>query len=85
MSLIRHCLLIITLLLAWPSYASDDIALPLTKDTAAKLIQQKTKGQVLSVDEENESGKILFHIKVLHESGKIKIYKLDAETGKETK
>ncbi len=82
MSFLKYCFLSITLILAWPSYASDDIELPLTKESAAKLIQQKTDGQVLSVDTEDKGGKTLYRIKVLHESGKIKIYNLDAATGK---
>jgi len=82
MLLIRHFFLSITLILAWPSFANDDIGLPLTKESAANLIQQKSGGQVLSVDTESENGKTLYRIKVLHESGKIKIYNLDAQTGK---
>ena len=82
MLLIRYFFLSIILILAWPSFANDDVELPLTKDSAAHLIQQKTGGRVLSVDTDSKNGKTLYHIKVLHESGKIKIYNLDAQTGK---
>lgn len=59
--------------------------LPLTKDSAASLVQQQTQGKILSVDEKHKKGKTVFQVKVLHDEGKIKIFRLDAETGQKLK
>lgn len=67
-----------------PVYAGD-VALPLTKDTAASLIQQKTKGKILSVDKQRNNGKTVFRVKVLHKDGKVKMFRMDAATGNRLK
>ncbi|MDH5357490.1 MAG: hypothetical protein OEY48_03515 [Gammaproteobacteria bacterium] len=64
-----------------PGDGTNEIQLPLTKETAAELIQVESNGKVLSVDEELYLGKILFRVKVLHQDGKIKIYRLDPQSG----
>ncbi len=58
-----------------------DIQLPLTKQSAAEVIQQKYQGKLLSVNEENTGGNIIFLIKMLHDDGEMKVYSLDAATG----
>ena len=60
-----------------------DTTLPLTKESAAEHIQQQSGGKVLSVDPKQDGDKQLFRVKVLHDDGKIKVYQLDAETGRE--
>lgn len=59
----------------------NDIPLPLTPKTAAELAQVETGGQVLSVDQENYQNHIIFRVKVLHQDGKVKTYRLDRNTG----
>jgi len=56
--------------------------LPLTEKSAAELVQE-TGAKVLSVESENKEGKDIFNVKALHDDGKVKIYHLDATTGKE--
>lgn len=59
----------------------NEIQLPLTKESAAELIRVESNGKILSVDEHKANGKKIFKIKVLHDNGKIKVYKLDPTTG----
>jgi len=59
----------------------NDIALPLTKKTAAELAQVETGGRVLSVDQEQYQNHTIFRVKVLHQDGKVKTYRLDRQTG----
>lgn len=59
----------------------NDIALPLTKKTAAELAQVESGGRVLSVDQEEYQNHTIFRVKVLHQDGKVKTYRLDRETG----
>ena len=60
-------------------------ASPLTKESAAEQVQSESGGKVLSVDNKQEGDQKMFRVKVLHDDGKIKIYQLDATTGKEIK
>ncbi len=55
---------------------------PLTKASAAQQVKSQSGGKVLSVDEKQRHGQTLYRVKVLHEDGKVKIYQLDATTGK---
>lgn len=59
----------------------NDIALPLTKKTAAELAQVESGGRVLSVDQEQYQNHTIFRVKVLHQNGKVKTYRLDRDTG----
>lgn len=59
----------------------NEISLPLTKKTAAELAQVETGGKVLSVDQEHYQDHIVFRVKVLHQDGKVKTYRLDQNTG----
>jgi uncharacterized membrane protein YkoI len=74
-----------TLLLWIASITYAAQSLPLTKETAATQVQTESGGKVLSVDKKTEGEQKLFRVKVLHDDGKIKIYKLDAATGKKVK
>jgi len=64
-----------------PGDSVNDIQLPLTKQSAAELIRVEYQGKVLSVNESQHKGKDMFRIKVLHDDGKVKYYKLDPQTG----
>jgi uncharacterized membrane protein YkoI len=64
-----------------PGDAVNEIQLPLTKQSAAELIRVEYQGKVLSVNESQHKGKDVFRIKVLHDDGKVKSYKLDPQTG----
>lgn len=59
----------------------NDIDLPLTQQTAAELAQVETGGRVLSVDQEQYQNHTIFRVKVLHQDGKVKTYRLDRDTG----
>jgi len=74
-------LFLLFLLTSAASASEDKVELPLTKQSAAEIIQLKSSGKILSVDNQEKDGEILFLIKVLHTNGKIKIYSLDASTG----
>jgi uncharacterized membrane protein YkoI len=63
------------------SAAEDKVELPLTQQSAAEIIQLESSGKILSVNNQEKDGEILFLIKVLHTDGKIKIYSLEASTG----
>lgn len=72
--------------LATTSFAnSTETALPLTEASAAQVIQTETGAKILSVEQSDNQGATIFHVKALYEDGKIKIHHLDAETGKTTK
>jgi uncharacterized membrane protein YkoI len=64
-----------------PGDAVNEIQLPLTRESAAELVKLESKGKILSVDKKSNHGKALFRVKVLHDNGKIKIYRLDPNTG----
>lgn len=93
MQFLRYLFTILTLTLGVAVYAAhvpdgvepgdsvNEIQLPLTKESAAELIRIETKGKILSVNKKQQEGNIIFRVKVLHDNGKIKIYRLDAETG----
>ncbi|WP_266275759.1 PepSY domain-containing protein [Methylophaga sp. OBS3] len=88
-----HTLLILTMLAPMPSIAKhlpddaepgtsvNDIALPLTKNTAAELARVETGGRVLSVQEELYYDHNVYRVKVLHVDGKVKTYRIDRDTG----
>jgi uncharacterized membrane protein YkoI len=64
-----------------PGDAVNEIQLPLTKQSAAELIRVEYQGKVLSVNESEYKGIHVFRIKVLHDNGKVKSYRLDPQTG----
>ena len=64
-----------------PGDGVNEIQLPLTKQSAAELIRVEYQGKVLSVDRNRFKGKTIFRVKVLHDNGKIKFYRLDPLTG----
>lgn len=92
MQLTRFLLTVIALVLPLSSYANlladdiepgdgvNEIQLPLTKKSAAELIQLEHNGKILSVDKQQLNGQAVFKIKVLHSGGKIKHYLLDPNT-----
>jgi uncharacterized membrane protein YkoI len=77
--------LLSTFLISIASITYAGQSLPLTKEAAATQVQTESGGKVLSVDDKTEGGQQIFRIKVLHDDGKIKIYQLDAATGKKVK
>jgi uncharacterized membrane protein YkoI len=95
MFLLRYLFILMLLSLSAPlfaKYLADDIEpgdgvneiqLPLTKESAAELIRMESKGKILSVEEKPHEGTFIFKIKVLHDDGKIKIYRLDPTTAHE--
>jgi len=80
MKLYQALLTICVLMIATPLYAKT-----LTKTSAAQQVQKASGGKVLSVDDKRQGKQTIFRVKVLHDDGKIKIYQLDAATGKEIK
>jgi len=63
-----------------PGDSVNEISLPLTAESAAELVRYTSKGKILSVKEQQYKGRKIFKIKVLHNNGKIKNYRLDALT-----
>jgi membrane-associated protease RseP (regulator of RpoE activity) len=89
-----HYLLLSLLMLGLPVMADEDIpyeqqpgnsineiALPLTKHTAAELAKIETGGKILSVDEQEGDNSVIFRVKVLHNNGKVKVHKFNRDTG----
>jgi hypothetical protein len=87
-------LLLITMMFSLPALAEDpvpyeqqpgniinEISLPLNKHTAAELAKVETGGKILSVDEEMRGNQIIFRVKVLHNNGKVKVHRIDRDTG----
>ncbi|NQY26218.1 MAG: PepSY domain-containing protein [Piscirickettsiaceae bacterium] len=60
---------------------SDDIKLPLSKESAAKLIRSESNGKVLSIETTKINNKTVFQAKVLHDNGTMKMYLIDPKTG----
>jgi uncharacterized membrane protein YkoI len=63
-----------------PGDGVNEIQLPLTKESAAELIRLESKGKILSVEEQKHKGKTIFKIKVIHNNGIVKYYRLDPNT-----
>jgi uncharacterized membrane protein YkoI len=64
------------------SFASEnDVQLPLSKQSAAEIVQKKSQGKILSVDKKETAEKTFYLIKVLHNDGEIKVHSLDVLTG----
>ena len=61
--------------------AEHNVNLPLTKQSAADIIQSESNGKILSVNKKASNDKTIFIIKVLYDNGKVKNYSLDAATG----
>lgn len=66
---------------AEPGTSVNDIPLPLTRNTAAELARVETGGRVLSVQDEKYYDHNVFRVKVLHQDGKVKTYRIDRDTG----
>ncbi len=64
-----------------PGNIINEIALPLTKHTAAELAKIETGGKILSVDEHRVGKNTIFRVKVLHNNGKVKVHRIDRDTG----
>lgn len=64
-----------------PGNSINEIALPLTEHTAAELAKIETGGKVLSVDRIKQGDFTIFRVKVLHDNGKVKIHRIDRDTG----
>jgi len=92
--MLKYSYLLLGLLLALPLQADEhvpfehapgnninEIELPLTRHTAAELAKIETNGKILSVDEESHKDKVIFRIKVLHNNGKVKVHRIDRDTG----
>ena len=62
--------------------STNNIQLPLTKNTAAELARIRSGGKVLSVDKQRKGNQIIFRVKVLHNNGKVKVYRIDRDTGR---
>lgn len=78
----RRQILITTLFTAFVLWTAPVWSSALTKETAAEQVQKDTGGKVLSVDEKKDADQTLYKVKVLHDDGMIKVYQLDAATGK---
>lgn len=89
-----RCLLLLCLLMGSFVHADDaipyeqqpgniinEIALPLTKHTAAELAKIETGGKILSVEEQPSGDKLIFRVKVLHDNGKVKVHRIDRDSG----
>jgi len=63
-----------------PGDGVNEIQLPLTKQSAAELIRAESNGKILSVDEEFYKNTNVFRIKVIHDNGNVKYYRLDPNT-----
>jgi uncharacterized membrane protein YkoI len=64
-----------------PGDGVNEIQLPLTKESAAELIRVETRGKVLSVEKKPYKNSVVFNVKVLHDDGIVKVYRLDPNTG----
>lgn len=64
-----------------PGNSVNEIQLPLTKESAAELIRVESGGKTLSVTSKKYNDEIIFHIKVLHDNGTIRVYRLNPKTG----
>lgn len=49
--------------------------------SAARIVQRRTGGKVLAVDQTDRGGRILYRVKVLLPEGRVRTVTVDAETG----
>ena len=73
---------LVVLVFTGPSHGKDNDKKILDANSAAELIKQRTNGKVLSVTPSRQNGQASFRVKVLHDDGKIKIYRLNASDNK---
>ncbi|AFJ01220.1 hypothetical protein Q7C_35 [Methylophaga frappieri] len=59
----------------------NNISLPLTEITAAELAHVETGGRVLSVHFEYFEEEPIFRVKVLHDNGMVKTYRIHRDNG----
>lgn len=91
MSLRRALLTLCTafLLLAAPAQTAGATPLlvaqqnqPLSLDEAAKLVQQRAGGRVLSAETARSKGQTYYLIRVLVRKGQVKVYRVDPHSGR---
>ncbi|MGC1952018.1 MAG: hypothetical protein WA970_05475 [Gammaproteobacteria bacterium] len=51
------------------------------RDAAAALVRSATGGRVLAVRSASADGRAVYHVKVLLQGGRVRIMRVDAETG----
>lgn len=55
---------------------------PLSLDEAAKLVQQRTGGRVLSAEAARSNGQTYYLIRILVRKGQVKVYRVDPHSGR---
>jgi uncharacterized membrane protein YkoI len=79
----KHSIQLIILLLLFSNncFAESNLLATITLDEATKQIIEGTYNKVLGAQTEVIDGKTVYIIKVLTPDGRIRYYKIDAETG----
>lgn len=85
MSLLLALLMVVAPVHAKPSH-DRPVARPLQLAQvdgagAARIVERKTGGKVLSVDRQERKGRIMYRVKVLLPEGRVRTVMVDAETG----
>ena len=53
----------------------------ISEDAAVAMVRQQTDGKVVRVDRKTEGGALVYHIRVLSTDGRLREFRVDANTG----
>jgi uncharacterized membrane protein YkoI len=82
---------LIGVLAAAPAFGASALANPLllaqatpsvSADEAVALVRAQSGGRILNLRLENRAGPAVYRVKVLLEGGRVRVYRVDASTGK---
>jgi uncharacterized membrane protein YkoI len=77
---------IVAVAVTTPVWANDSMTswlmAALDRDGAAEIVRNKRAGRILEVKTKEQAGKEVHVIKVLTDDDRVKLYRVDAETGK---
>jgi uncharacterized membrane protein YkoI len=61
---------------------STVLASELSKQQIAELVTNQFQGKVIAINEQQQDGKTIYQVKLLTKKGRVKVIKIDADTGK---
>jgi|GEM_PF-1588062 len=83
---LKQLFFIAAVVMAIPLSASDSmdswLMAALDRDAAAEIVRNKQAGRILEVKTKKQAGKEIHVIKVLTDNDRVKLYRVDGESGK---
>lgn len=83
---LKQLFFIVAVVATTPVWANESMSswlvAALDRDAAAEIVRNKQTGRILEVKTKEQAGKEIHIIKVLTNDDRVKLYRVDAETGK---